>query len=76
MDILLTHSLVLQLRRGADTATIYSIAFSPISSWLAVSSDKGTVHVFALKGPAGGEDKGQAETAVAVGGGGQCKGRW
>jgi hypothetical protein len=27
---------------------IYSIALSKASDWLAVSSDKGTVHVFAL----------------------------
>ena len=67
--------LIPQLRRGADTATIYSIAFSPISSWLAVSSDKGTVHVFALKGAAAGEDKGPAEAAAAVGGGGAVQGQ-
>ncbi|KAI5386909.1 variant 4, Autophagy- protein 18a, partial [Lathyrus oleraceus] len=35
--------------RGADRAEIYSLAFSPTAQWLAVSSDKGTVHVFNLK---------------------------
>lgn len=38
-----------QVRRGADRAEIYSLAFSPTAQWLAVSSDKGTVHVFNLK---------------------------
>ncbi|KZV21547.1 autophagy-related protein 18a [Dorcoceras hygrometricum] len=46
-----THdgSLRQEVRRGADRAEIYSLAFSPTSQWLAVSSDKGTVHVFSLK---------------------------
>jgi WD40 repeat protein len=35
-----------ELRRGADRAEIYCIAFNYNSQWLAVSSDKGTVHVF------------------------------
>lgn len=44
-----------ELRRGADKAEIYSIAFNPTSEWLACSSDKGTVHVFSLQkgGPVG-----------------------
>eukprot|EP00798_Chlamydomonas_sp_ICE-L_P004834 gene4834-34587_t len=37
-----------ELRRGADPAIIYSLALSRNCEWLAVSSDKGTVHVFAL----------------------------
>ena len=39
-----------ELRRGADPACIYSIAFSrgERPQWLALSSDKGTVHVFSL----------------------------
>ncbi|GFP85629.1 autophagy-related protein 18a [Phtheirospermum japonicum] len=46
-----THdgSLQQEVRRGADRAEIYSLAFSPTAQWLAVSSDKGTVHVFGLK---------------------------
>lgn len=39
----------MQVRRGADRAEIYSLAFSSTAQWLAVSSDKGTVHVFGLK---------------------------
>ena len=39
----------IQVRRGANAAEIYSLAFSSTAQWLAVSSDKGTVHVFSLK---------------------------
>ena len=38
-----------QLRRGADQADIYCISFSCTNHWLAVSSDKGTIHIFCLK---------------------------
>jgi len=37
-----------QLRRGADPARIYSLSFSPTAEWLALTSDKGTLHVFSL----------------------------
>ena len=37
-----------ELRRGADPALVHSIAFSRGCEWLAVSSDKSTVQVFAL----------------------------
>lgn len=37
-----------ELRRGAERAEIYSLTFSVNAQWLAVSSDKGTVHVFGL----------------------------
>nr|XP_010921799.1 autophagy-related protein 18a [Elaeis guineensis] len=42
-------TLLQEVRRGADRAEIYSLAFSASMQWLAVSSDKGTVHVFSLK---------------------------
>nr|AFK44190.1 unknown [Medicago truncatula] len=45
----LDGSLLQEVRRGADRAEIYSLAFSSSAQWLAVSSDKGTVHVFNLK---------------------------
>ncbi|KAL3521340.1 hypothetical protein ACH5RR_019489 [Cinchona calisaya] len=45
-----------EVRRGADRADIYSIALSPNVQWLAVSSDKGTVHIFGLKVRVVGED--------------------
>nr|XP_011470008.1 PREDICTED: autophagy-related protein 18c [Fragaria vesca subsp. vesca] len=38
-----------EVRRGVDRADIYSIALSPNVQWLAVSSDKGTVHIFSLR---------------------------
>ncbi|XP_030403067.1 WD repeat domain phosphoinositide-interacting protein 4 isoform X1 [Gopherus evgoodei] len=40
---------LVELRRGTDPATLYCINFSHDSSFLCASSDKGTVHVFALK---------------------------
>ncbi|XP_002163927.1 WD repeat domain phosphoinositide-interacting protein 4 isoform X1 [Hydra vulgaris] len=41
----------IELRRGTDPATLYCISFSSDSSYLCASSDKGTVHIFALKDP-------------------------
>ena len=41
-------TLLHEFRRGADRATIYSIAFSATNEFLACSSDKGTVHVWAV----------------------------
>lgn len=49
--------LVQELRRGADKAEIYSIAFNSTREWLAVSSDRGTVHIFKLNED--GKDSGQ-----------------
>jgi len=43
--------LLQELRRGADRAEIFSISFNFNACWLAVSSDKGTVHVFSLVAP-------------------------
>jgi len=40
-----------------DRADIYSICFNSTSQWLAVSSDKGTIHVFSLKNPKKGDGK-------------------
>jgi len=40
---------LVELRRGADPARIYCINFSLSGEWLCCSSDKGTVHVFALQ---------------------------
>lgn len=41
--------LLVELRRGVDPATLYCITFSRDSQFLCASSDKGTVHIFALK---------------------------
>lgn len=40
---------VAEFRRGIDSVTVYCIVFSPDSEYVLVSSDKGTVHIFALK---------------------------
>lgn len=40
-----------ELRRGADRAEIHSLVFSPSGEFLVVSSDKGTIHVFAVGRP-------------------------
>ncbi|ONK67978.1 uncharacterized protein A4U43_C05F5850 [Asparagus officinalis] len=53
-----------EVRRGADRADIYSLALSPTVKWLAVSSDKGTVHIFSLRVRVVGED---ASTQNVVG---------
>ncbi|KAL5711565.1 Autophagy-related protein 18d [Ranunculus cassubicifolius] len=45
-----------EVRRGVDRADIYSLALSPNVQWLAVSSDKGTVHIFGLRVRVVGED--------------------
>ena len=34
------------MRRGSDKAEIYSIAFDRNSTFIACSSDKGTIHIF------------------------------
>ncbi len=44
-----TGDLLHEFRRGAEKAVIYSLAFNSTSTFLACSSDKGTVHVFSLK---------------------------
>ncbi|XP_041362841.1 WD repeat domain phosphoinositide-interacting protein 4-like [Gigantopelta aegis] len=46
---LTTKKLVVELRRGADPALLYCISFSPDSAFLCASSDKGTIHIFAVK---------------------------
>jgi WD40 repeat protein len=59
-----------ELRRGADRAEIYSLAFSQDAHWLALSSDKGTVHVFSLRAGSNTEDShtdAQALQAIAGG---------
>ncbi|XP_010922804.1 autophagy-related protein 18c [Elaeis guineensis] len=51
-----------EVRRGADRAEIYSIALSPNVQWLAVSSDKGTIHIFSLRVRVVGEDASNHQT--------------
>lgn len=42
-----------ELRRGVDPAKIFSLGISPASTFLAVTSDKSTLHVFDLPHPFG-----------------------
>ncbi|KAF3556434.1 hypothetical protein F2Q69_00017787 [Brassica cretica] len=55
-----------EVRRGVDRADIYSIALSPNVQWLAVSSDKGTVHIFSLRVRVVGEDSDSTESAALL----------
>ncbi|XP_066909778.1 WD repeat domain phosphoinositide-interacting protein 4 isoform X3 [Halyomorpha halys] len=41
--------LIAEFRRGTDPATVYCINFSKDAEFLCCSSDKGTIHIFALK---------------------------
>jgi hypothetical protein len=41
-------SFLQELRRGAEKAEIYSLAFDSVSKFVACSSDRGTVHIFSL----------------------------
>ncbi|KAF8006539.1 hypothetical protein BT93_K0747 [Corymbia citriodora subsp. variegata] len=62
-------TLLQEVRRGADRAEIYSLAFSSTAQWLAVSSDKGTVHVFGLKvdsGSSGNDASGSASDSSSA----------
>mmetsp|Transcript_70012 Transcript_70012/g.111344 ORF Transcript_70012/g.111344 Transcript_70012/m.111344 type:complete len:397 (-) Transcript_70012:411-1601(-) len=53
-----TGKQIQELRRGADHAEIQSLTFSPkTSKYLAVSSDKGTIHIFRVKRSGGGNLK-------------------
>ncbi|KAA8533951.1 hypothetical protein F0562_031468 [Nyssa sinensis] len=53
-----------EVRRGVDKADIYGIALSPNVQWLAVSSDKGTVHIFSLRVRVVGEDSSAHSSAA------------
>lgn len=44
-----SRQLTNELRRGADVALLYCINFSNDSAYVVASSDKGTVHIFAIK---------------------------
>ena len=66
-----TGELLQELRRGMDRAEIYSIAFNPASTFLACSSCKGTVHIFALvtDRPRGGSMEASPASGGAAGAG-------
>jgi hypothetical protein len=64
-----TGQFLQELRRGADRAIIYSLAFNPAATLLACSSDKGTVHVFTVPEPPAGAPAapGGAEAVASAG---------
>jgi WD40 repeat protein len=43
-----TGNALAEFRRGSDKADIYSLTFDVRTTWLAISSDKPTIHVFAV----------------------------
>ena len=43
-----TGSMLQEVRRGNEFATIYSLAFSRLGNWLAVSSDSCNLHIFVV----------------------------
>ncbi|KAI8564412.1 hypothetical protein RHMOL_Rhmol03G0179500 [Rhododendron molle] len=55
-----------EVRRGVDKADIYCIALSPNVQWMAVSSDKGTVHLFSLRVRVVGEDSSCSSAAQSA----------
>ncbi|KAM7275324.1 hypothetical protein ACFE04_017190 [Oxalis oulophora] len=55
-----------EVRRGLERAEIYSIALSRNVQWLAVSSDKGTVHIFSLRVRVASEDSTSATLSSAL----------
>nr|CAB3460363.1 unnamed protein product [Digitaria exilis] len=56
-----------EVRRGRHQAEIYSIALSPNLKWLAVCSDKGTLHVFSLRVFYGKKDAAGGKKSAAAG---------
>ncbi|GAA6007650.1 hypothetical protein JCM11491_003912 [Sporobolomyces phaffii] len=52
-----TSRLVKELRRGTDTADIFGLSFRPDGGAIAVSSDKGTVHVWDLESSSSRDDR-------------------
>ncbi|KAL0375739.1 UNVERIFIED_CONTAM: Autophagy-related protein 18a [Sesamum calycinum] len=57
--------LLQELRRGSEGAEIHSLCFSSDTKWLAVSSNKGTVHVFSLNiGTDGSQEAEQSNSSL------------
>lgn len=42
---------MIELRRGVETASLYSMNFNHDSSYLCATSNKGTVHIFNIQDP-------------------------
>ncbi|GAB1312474.1 Phosphatidylinositol 3,5-bisphosphate-binding protein [Madurella fahalii] len=74
-----------ELRRGIDTATIFSLAFNPSGTMLACTSDKSTLHIFDVPHPKKPARQPQAGRSPSGGGpgnsgggsdGGDGRGKW
>lgn len=72
---------IVELRRGIDPATIFSLAFSPSGTSLACTSDKATLHIFdvphpkkASKKPTGSTPS--SSTILPSAGDGEGRGKW
>ncbi len=62
---------IVELRRGVDHATIYSLAISPSGQLLAVTSDKSTLHIFDIPHPTKPpRTEGANKRLTSIGGGG------
>lgn len=46
----INYACIAELRRGIDAAVIFDLAISPSSRYIAVTSDKSTLHIFDLPG--------------------------
>ncbi|CAJ1438646.1 unnamed protein product, partial [Effrenium voratum] len=53
-----------EMRRGIDRAEIHSLTFGATGEFLAASSDKGTVHIFAIQRPGGGYDASNSKSSL------------
>ncbi|KAK4216783.1 SVP1-like protein 2 [Rhypophila decipiens] len=56
---------LVELRRGIDPATIFSLAFSPSGTQLACTSDKSTLHIFDVPRPNSSSDNQPTEASVS-----------
>jgi hypothetical protein len=59
-----TGDQIKELRRGADRAEIFCLAFNWNNTFLACSSDKGTIHIFSLVEGDGGDEDGVYDTTL------------
>lgn len=79
---------LVELRRGIDPATIFSLAFSPSGTMLACTSDKSTLHIFDVPHPKrpprqqdsidspNGTNGNGVSASDGSGGGGDGRGKW
>eukprot|EP01101_Sappina_pedata_P002590 TRINITY_DN12817_c0_g1_i1.p1 TRINITY_DN12817_c0_g1~~TRINITY_DN12817_c0_g1_i1.p1 ORF type:complete len:389 (+),score=130.02 TRINITY_DN12817_c0_g1_i1:100-1167(+) len=59
-----TANLLGEFRRGALSAEIYNISFDQTSTWVCVTSDKGTVHIYNISGVVPGNPNSQTDPSA------------